>query len=132
MRRAKSYSIVDHELLHGKYLHELSHSALALYLFLVVVGDRDGKSYYSERAIAEILRFCDESFFEIIEELTQCHLITYRRPYFWVQELKPRSQSGDNEPADLPERKPLHRESEPLVDRKAVQDFLRKLSEESP
>ena len=46
MRWAKSYSIVDHGLLHGGYFHRLSHEAPSLYLFLVVVGDRDGKSYY--------------------------------------------------------------------------------------
>lgn len=28
MRMAKSYGIVDHELLHGKYLHRLSHAAM--------------------------------------------------------------------------------------------------------
>jgi hypothetical protein len=56
MRSARSYSIVDHALYHGGYLHRLSHEAMALYLFLLVVGDRDGRSFYGEATLGEILR----------------------------------------------------------------------------
>ncbi|OGP96081.1 MAG: hypothetical protein A2157_19010 [Deltaproteobacteria bacterium RBG_16_47_11] len=37
MRWARSYSIIDHQILHGRYLHRLSHESISLYLFLVVV-----------------------------------------------------------------------------------------------
>ncbi len=88
MRRAKSYSILDHELLHGRYLHRLSHNAMVLYLFLVVVGDRDGKSFYSERAIMEILRLAAKDYELAKTELSCFRLAIYRHPHFWVQELK--------------------------------------------
>jgi hypothetical protein len=56
MRWARSYSIIDHQILPGRYLHRLSHESMILYLFLVVVGDRQGRSFYPDRSITEILR----------------------------------------------------------------------------
>jgi hypothetical protein len=98
MRRARSYSIVDHELLHGGYLHRLSHQALALYLFLVVVGDREGKSYYAERTIASILRLSDVQLTAATDQLIDLSLIEYRRPYWWVRSLQTKIQQ---QPAKL-------------------------------
>jgi len=51
MRQAKSYSIIDHYLLHGGYLHRLSHEAMVLYLFLALVGDKSGRSFYADATI---------------------------------------------------------------------------------
>ena len=100
MRWAKSYSIVDHELLHGGYLQRLSHEALTLYLFLVVVGDRDGKSYYADLTTQEILRMKGECFAGARRELVEAQLILFRSPYYWVKSLKsveptrPRAEDG--------------------------------------
>jgi hypothetical protein len=88
MRTAKSYSIVDHQLLHGGYFYRLSHSSLALYLFLVVVGDKDGKSFYGEKSLSSILRLNAEELAMSIDELMDAKLIYYNRPYFWVNTLE--------------------------------------------
>jgi len=88
MRWAKSYSIVDHQLLHLGFFQNLSVEALALYLFLVVVSDRDGKSYYAERTVADILRLSPERYRTARLELTQSGLIDFRCPYFWVKNLR--------------------------------------------
>ena len=90
MRWAKSYSIIDHEFLHQEYFKSLSLEALALYFFLVVVGDRDGRSYYAERSIADSLRLSPEKFQRALNDLTLLGLIDFRRPYFWVKNLSPR------------------------------------------
>jgi len=87
MRWAKSYSIVDHGLLHQGFFQNLSVEALALYLFLVVVSDREGKSYYAEKTIADILRLPREKYSRALSELTLCRLVDFRRPYFWVKNL---------------------------------------------
>ena len=87
MRRAKSYSIVDHALLHGSYFHTLSHQALSLYLFFVVVGDRDGKSYYSGESLGRILRMTDHELCLALQSLVEVGLIHYQRPYCTVLEL---------------------------------------------
>ena len=87
MRRCKSYSIVDHELLHGGHLHALSHEALALYLFLIVVSDKEGRSFYRAPSIQGILRMPSEVYVHSLEELRLRKLVDYRYPYFFVQNL---------------------------------------------
>lgn len=94
MRWAQSYSIVDHALLHGGHFRRLSHQALSLYLFLVVVGDPDGKSYYGERTIGEVLRLDSDHFRCARRELVDAGIVSFSSPYFWVKNLKPvREQS---------------------------------------
>jgi hypothetical protein len=88
MRWARSYGIVDHQLLHGRYLHRMSHAAMSLYLFLCVVSDSQGKSFYGERTISEILRLSPVQFQTALSELLHLHLIDYRRPYFWLLNLE--------------------------------------------
>lgn len=88
MRKADSYSIIDHQLLHGRYLHSLSHESLVLYLFLVVVGDSDGKSFYGDRTIMGILRFKVSDLDNAREELIKESLINYRSPYWLVNPIR--------------------------------------------
>src|SRR3990167_1984547 len=87
MRQAKSYGIVDHQLLHGKYLHQLSHQALALYLFLVVVSDREGKNYYADPTVGQILRLSESQLQEARNSLIRLSLIDYRKPDWWVKNI---------------------------------------------
>jgi len=96
-RQAKSYSIVDHELLHGGYLGRLAHKALSLYLFLVVVGDQEGKSFYSDCSIGNILRMECAEICLVKEELINAGLINYKKPYWRVMTLtcSNRSQHRD-------------------------------------
>jgi len=49
------FSWVDHRLVRQDYLSRCDCSALALYLFLVTVGDAEGLSYYSDAAIGRRL-----------------------------------------------------------------------------
>ncbi len=99
VREAKSYSIIDHELLHGGYLARLSHRALALYLFLTVVGDRDGKSFYSDSSIGSILRMDPGQLLDAANDLIQDGLIAHQKPHWHVNTLtwsrkSPNNQSG--------------------------------------
>lgn len=88
MRRAHQYSIVDHELLHGGYLTHLSLGGMALYLFLTVVGDKNGMSYYSLKTISCFLKLQNETFVkDYLEELIKLKLVRYQKPNFWVAEL---------------------------------------------
>jgi hypothetical protein len=61
--------------------------ALALYLFFVVVSDREGKSYYAEQTIADILRLSPQKFSGALGELLHSNLIAHRPPNFWVNNL---------------------------------------------
>lgn len=107
MRRAKSYSIVDHELLHGGYLARLSHQALSLYLFLCVVGDRDSRSYYGDISICRILRFSGQELTNARNDLIDENLICYRRPYYQVKDL-PQAKARKRIMEKMPARKAIN------------------------
>jgi len=94
MRWAKSYSIVDHQLLHRGFFRRLSVQALALYLFLVVVSDQEGRSYYAEKTVMDILRLSGHGFTKALNELCTSGLIFYRRPYFWVTTISERKDES--------------------------------------
>jgi len=100
MRWAQSYSIIDHQLLHGRYLHRLSHESMILYLFLVVVGDRQGQSFYSDRSIMEILRLSGPKLDQARDQLILEGLISYRRPYWEVNNLTQRRDHGRDDQAN--------------------------------
>lgn len=87
MRWAKSYSIVDHQLLHGGYFQKLSRAALVLYLFLIVVGDKNGRSFYADATLGAILRFLPHQLPHARSELIRFGLIDYRQPYWWVKNI---------------------------------------------
>jgi len=102
MRWAKSYSIIDHQLLHGGYMQRLSQQAMSLYLFLVVVGDRAGRSFYSDASIMGILRLSEDRLEMARHMLIREGLIDYRSPYWWVKSLSSRStgSAGRNRSAE--------------------------------
>jgi len=102
-RWARSYSIVDHQLLHGSFFQKLSHQALALYLFLVVVGNAQGRSYHADRTIQGILRLSDRDLCLAREALIDAGLVHYHRPYWWVRNL------GGASPQDKQGKKPTER-----------------------
>src|SRR4030042_995480 len=102
MRWARSYSIIDHQILHGRYLHRLSHESMILYLFLVVVGDRQGRSFYSDRSIMEILRLSAPKLNHAREELISEALVSYKRPYWEVKNIPQRRDHGRDHKADDP------------------------------
>jgi hypothetical protein len=106
MRRAKSYSIVDHQLLHGGYFHQLSHEALVLYLFLVVVGDPEGRSFYADVTLETILRFLPHQLDQARSELIQSGLIDYRSPYWWVNTIPESVDERSQTKNPLSQRRP--------------------------
>jgi hypothetical protein len=83
MRRAKSYSIIDHEFLHKGYFEYLSHEALVLYFFLLTVSDLNGRSYYAAVTITSMLRLND--FESARKELLNFSLIEYQSPYYYIR-----------------------------------------------
>ena len=104
MRWLKSYGIVDHQLLDGKYLHKLTHAALSLYLFLVVVADKNGRSFYGETTIMDILRFDAIAFHAALQELIMFKLVEYRRPYFILLNLETHHDRRHQKPCAVPQR----------------------------
>ena len=114
-RWAKSYTIVDHELLHGGYLQRLSHQALALYLFYAVVGDSSGKSFYAADTVTKILRLDSREFFSAKRELVASGLIECDQRNTWLKNL---SGNADERPPERDANKGANRK-DPLPARRS-------------
>jgi len=104
MRWAKSYGIVDHELLHGKHLHRLSHVGMCLYLFLAVVSDINGKSFYGLPTIMDILRLSSVQLEQAIHELVDFKLLDYRYPHFFLLNLESSYDKQSHKPDPVSQR----------------------------
>lgn len=66
-RIEKSFAWIDHRLLRNGYLPVMTHQDQALYLFLVLVADRHGVSFYRKEKICDVLGL-DFSDFEIARD----------------------------------------------------------------
>jgi hypothetical protein len=100
-RVPKQFSWVDHRLVRDKRLCGVSHSSLALYLFLVTVGDEEGLSYYSDAAVLRYLSMQQRQLAAVRQELCERGLIAYSHPLYQVLGL---SCGGTPLPAALCER----------------------------
>jgi len=85
----KQFSWVDHRLVRDRFIEQCSHSALALYLFLVTVGDQQGLSYYSDKSISVRLSMDSITLISSRNELVKTRLIAYRKPLYQVLSLVP-------------------------------------------
>lgn len=102
MRQAVSYGIVDRKLLFDRYLQRMSHKGMALYLFLVLAADRDGRSYYGDRTIGEILRLSPSELAHARSELIGAGLIGYQRPNWRGETLSHPARRLSQRPAPRP------------------------------
>lgn len=116
----QSYSWVDHRLVQDGYIKGCTPKALALYLFLITVGDHQGVSYYSDYAIGRNLGFSSMPLAQARDELTQAHLIAYERPLYQVLELRPAL-----EPDSSKEEK--HPKASKLADPQHIADVIAKM-----
>ena len=97
-----SFSWVDHRLIRHAHLRGCDHSAWALYLFLVTVGDVQGLSYYSDAAISRHLKLELLQLSAARQQLLQADLIAYRKPLYQVLSMPDPAASAV--PAPQPQR----------------------------
>lgn len=93
-RLPEGYGWVDHRLARERHIERFSPEALALYLFLVTVGDGDGVSWYSEDVLCRRLNFSSSALGFARKELQVGGLAAYRSPYYQVLEV-PRPATGE-------------------------------------
>lgn len=108
----KQFSWVDHVLVRKKYICGLSHTAVALYLFLVTVSDAEGLSYYSDTSINRYLQLDRKTLPQARRELCRKGLIAFRSPLYQVLSL--RCSSGVLPPAPC-ENKEIYRSNSDVV-----------------
>ncbi|GEM_PF-609387 len=89
MRRIpKHFSWLDHRLVRESYLKQCSTDALALYLFLVTVGDHEGLSYYGDESIKKYLNFNPSSgVISCRKELMKAGLVAYLDGLYQVLDI---------------------------------------------
>ena len=83
------FSWIDHRLVRNRRIDLCSHQALALYLFLVTVGDQKGLSYYSDHSVSNRLLMDSAMLIQARNELVQAGLVAYRKPLYQVLSLAP-------------------------------------------
>jgi hypothetical protein len=89
------FSFIPHRFLTDGFLASLSQKELLLYLFLCLVSDRYGLSYYSYDAICSLVQFSVDKYIEARDGLIEKDLIAFDGTLFQVLDLP--SSSGQAE-----------------------------------
>ena len=83
------FSWIDQRLVRDNWLPRCSHRAWTLYLFLIIVADTQGLSYYGDPAILRHLACTAEALQTARQELIAAQLIAYQKPLYQVLSLDP-------------------------------------------
>jgi hypothetical protein len=105
-----SFSWLDHRLITGGFLDELSATAILLYFFLTAVSDRHGVSFYHDDRICRILKIDLHSLGQVRADLINRGLIAYRYPVYQVLALpeKPITPPTAQELAEQKKKRDLY------------------------
>jgi hypothetical protein len=82
------FSFIPHRFLTDGFLASLDQKQLLLYLFLVLVSDRHGLSFYSYDAICSLLQLSLDAYIEARDGLIQKDLIASDGTIFQVLEQR--------------------------------------------
>ena len=86
-----SFSWIDHRIISNGFLESMSHNEILLYFFLILVGDKNGISFYSYDNICHLLKIELDEFIQARTQLLNRSLIDYDNGRFQVLEL-PKTQ----------------------------------------
>lgn len=100
-----SFAFIEHRFLRDGFWASLDHHQLLLYLFLVMVADRNGLSYYSYDKICMLLGICVDEYILARDFLIDQDLIAFDGRLFQVLSL-PR-KNGLPSPAALTSQKEM-------------------------
>ena len=81
------FSFIPHRFLTDGFLASLDQNQLLLYLFLIVVSDRFGLSFYSYETICSLLELTLDHYMEARDGLMERELIAFDGTIFQVLEL---------------------------------------------
>ncbi len=81
------FSFVPHRFITGGFLGALGQKELLLYLFLAIVADRHGFSFYGYDRICSLLELSLEEYIQARDQLMDMDLIAFDGTLFQVLEL---------------------------------------------
>lgn len=93
-RISRGFSYIPHEFIMGGYLESLNQKELLFYLFLVLVSDRNGLSYYSYDRICTTLGMDIDDYIEARNSLIDKDLLAFDGTVFQVLSLPEKVVSG--------------------------------------
>lgn len=85
-----SFCFIEHRFLREGFLQGLTHREIILYLFLVLVADRYGISYYSYDKICKLLSIDLDEYIQARDSLIRKDLIAFDGRLFQVLSLPPK------------------------------------------
>jgi len=94
---AGSFAFVEHRFLRSGFFSVLTHHELLLYIFLVLVADRNGLSYYSYDKICILLKIALDDYIIARDGLIDKDLIAFNGHLFQVLTL-PKQPPQDRAP----------------------------------
>jgi hypothetical protein len=100
-----SFGWIDHRLLREGYLARMTHQDVALYLFLVLVADRQGVSFYRKEKICDTLGLDFRQFESARDRLLDLALVAFEgytvlspNGYYQVLPIPPKASNHAKEP----------------------------------
>ena len=85
-----SFAFIEHRFLRDGFWASLGHHELLLYLFLLLVADRKGLSYYSYDKICNLLKISTDKYILARNSLIEKDLIAFDGKFFQVLSLPER------------------------------------------
>ena len=82
-----SFAFIEHRFLRDGFLSTLTHRETALYLFLVLVSDKDGISYYGYEKICTLLHMSLDEYIGARNALIEKDLIAFDGTLYQVLSL---------------------------------------------
>ena len=82
-----SFTFIEHRFLRDGFFASLDHHELLLYLFLLIVGDRNGMSFYSYDKICTLLKISVDEYLLARNSLIENDLIAFDGKFFQVLSL---------------------------------------------
>jgi hypothetical protein len=92
-----SFSWIDHRILTDGFLTSMSRDEILLFFFLILVGDKNGVSFYSYDKICQLLKLELDDYIQARDMLLKRSLIACHQGRFQVLEL-PKQKIHVNEP----------------------------------
>ena len=93
-----SFAFIEHRFLQAGFFHALGHHEFLLYVFLILVSDRFGLSYYSYDKICTLLRLLLDEYILARDCLIDKDLIAFDGNLFQVLSLPDNAPSGASTP----------------------------------
>lgn len=100
-----SFAFIEHRFLRDGFWASLGHQELLLYVFLVLVADRNGLSYYSFDKICTLLEISVDEYIVARNQLIKKELIAFDGHLYQVLSLPPKPVARPH-PQDMEDKDP--------------------------